>query len=144
MNTNRFDSSIKIISKKELQLSGYNVIFYKSESAGMLIDVIDEKSGSHNYMEGFLSHWDDSSDIREDLIPMIDSVNNGYSISEFISSEISCAYIEKETAFFIYESDIKKGKEEAFKDPDRYIPTKIFKEIILKWLEFLESKESQA
>ncbi|QCK14491.1 hypothetical protein [Mangrovivirga cuniculi] len=140
MNKSRFGLSMKIVSKKEHQLNGYLVIFYLSKDGRLLVDVIDEESDSHSYIEGFLHHWSDFGDIKEDLIPMIDSVKNGYSVNEFVSSEISCAYIESETTFFIHESDIGEGKIEAAKDPNRHMPTSIFEKIILKWVEFLESQ----
>lgn len=140
MSKTRFDSSIKIVSQKEIQVDQYRVVYYVSDKNGLFMDVIDKETDSHNYIEGFLHHWDDSDDIKEDLLPMIDSVMNGYSPNEFVSSEISCSYIEKEITYFIYESNISEGKVEAAKHPDRYMPTKIFKDITFKWVEFLESQ----
>lgn len=142
MNKTRFNPSIKILTKEEVQLDEYSLTFYVSENTGLLIDVVDSKTGIHNSIEGFLKHWDDANDIREDLLPMIDLVVNGYSRNEFISSDISCSYIEQEKTFFIHESNIIEGKFAARNNSSRNMPTSKFKAIILKWLDFLESQKS--
>lgn len=141
MTNRRFSTNIDIIKKIEFSIHEYDITFYTSSDNELFLDVVSRKQNSHNYIEGFLHHWDDSNDIKEDILPLISSVKNEFSINEFISSEISCAYVEKEITFFIHENDITKGKQEASKNSDRYIKTDIFEEIIIKWLEFLISQE---
>ncbi len=141
MTNSRFNTNIDIIKKIEFSIHEYDITFYKSIDNELFLDVVSKRQNSHNYIEGFLRHWNDSNDVKEDILPLISSVKNGFSINEFISSEISCAYVEKEITFFIHENDITKGKQEASINSDRHIKTKIFEEIIIKWLEFLISEE---
>ncbi|NRA51505.1 MAG: DUF5376 family protein [Phaeodactylibacter sp.] len=121
---------------------GDYVLEYLKYKNTLLINTTISSNGKGHYLSDFLSEFNDTDDIHEDLLSILDDVLDMNLLNEVISAESLSAYVEKENTYFIDEDDLVSGKQKASENPEMFIPTSIFKEIILKWLEFLESQGS--
>ncbi len=79
----------------------------------------------------YLDIWRDSNDIKEDLLPEIESVLLGGLQDAFIGAEVvGVAYVNlKKTE--ITQSDVGYS--------DMELPTEDFKSVIILWMEFLQN-----
>jgi len=121
---------------------GDYVLEYLKHKNTLLIKATISSNGKGHYLGDFLSQFNNTDDIHEDLLPILDDVLDMNLLNEVISAECLSAYVEKENTYFIDEYDLVSGKLKASENPEMFIPTSIFKKIILKWLEFLESQGS--
>ncbi|SEE16601.1 hypothetical protein SAMN04487765_1621 [Tenacibaculum sp. MAR_2010_89] len=81
----------------------------------------------------FISFWDNIEEIKEDLLPEIDSVINGkLEFNDIGADVVGLAYIEQSNTKLI-ESDLGHS--------DFELPTSDFKELIMEWLAILESTD---
>jgi len=87
-----------------------------------------------NFLSAFLYWWRNPDDIKDTLLPEIKSVVDGLvEFTDIGADVIGLAYIEREVTKLI-------GSDVGY--PDIELPTVGFNEIVLKWLEFLESQGS--
>lgn len=121
---------------------GDYVLEYLKYKNTLLINTTISSNGKGHYLSDFLSEFNDTDDIHEDLLSILGDVLDMNLLNEVISAESLSAYVEKENTYFIDEDDLVSGKQKASENPEMFIPTSIFKEIILKWLEFLENQRS--
>ena len=105
-----------------------------------LINTTKSSNGKGHYLSDFLSEFNDTDDIHEDLLSILDDVLDMNLLNEVINVESLSAYVEKDNTYFIDEDDLVSGKQKASENPEMFIPTSIFKEITLKWFEFLENQ----
>ena len=88
------------------------------------------KSDSKNILSGFFDIWRRSKDLKEDLLTEIESVlSEKVKFTDVGADIMGIAYIEYETTKLM-------GSEVGY--ADLVLPTKEFKEIVLKWVDFLE------
>lgn len=106
----------------------------------LLINVAISSINRGHYLSDFLSEFNDSDDINEYLLSIIDEVLNVNLLNEVISANSLSAYVEKENTYFIKGQDLVVGKQEASEKPEMFIPTSTLKAIVLKWRNFLESQ----
>jgi hypothetical protein len=84
-------------------------------------------------LASYLSEWYRVSSIKNDLLPEIEAVISGnLPFTDVGADVVGLAYIEPETTKLM-------GSDVGYADME--LPTKEFKEIVIKWLEFLESQE---
>jgi hypothetical protein len=89
------------------------------------------KSDSKDILSGFFDIWRRPKDLREDLLKEIDSVLSGEAEFTDVGADImGLAYIEPQTTKLM-------GSDVGYADME--LPTVEFREIVLKWLEFLET-----
>ena len=82
----------------------------------------------------FIDYWNSANEIKEDLLPEIESVLNGLKDYNDIGGDvIGLAYVKKDNTS-LEMSDL------GF--VDYILPTSDFKSLILEWLEFLENQRS--
>ncbi|SEE16750.1 hypothetical protein SAMN04487765_1626 [Tenacibaculum sp. MAR_2010_89] len=81
----------------------------------------------------YLDLWNNSKDIKEDLLPEIDSVINGeLEFNDIGADVVGVAYIEQATTKLL-------GSDVGYSDFE--LPTSDFKELIIEWLAILESTD---
>ena len=134
---NNFSDDTKIISSESF--GDYDLEYLKQKNT-LLINVIVSSNNKGHYLSDFLSEFNESDDVKEDLLSPINDVMNAVLLNEVISGECLSAYVENEYTYFI---NGRKGldKQKSSENPEMFVSTSIFKEIILKWLEFLESQK---
>lgn len=76
----------------------------------------------------FFTIWNTSKDIREDLLPEIEEILSKQKQWENIDAEVVSAYVQEDVTE-LWGDDSEKNLKMSTRD---------FKEITLKWLEFLE------
>ncbi|ANQ52927.1 hypothetical protein MY04_05970 (plasmid) [Flammeovirga sp. MY04] len=82
----------------------------------------------------FIDYWNNVDEIKEDLLPEIESVLNGLKDYNDIGGDVvSLAYVKKDNTS-LEMSDL------GF--VDYILPTSDFKGLMLEWIEFLESQRS--
>lgn len=133
---NKFSNETEIIFSETF---GDYVLEYLKQKNTLLINVIITSNNKGHYLSDFLSEFNESDDLREDLLSPLNDVLNMVLLNEVISGECSSAYVENENTYFI---NGRKGldKQKSSENPEMFVSTRDFKEIILKWLEFLESQ----
>jgi len=88
----------------------------------------------YQILASYLAEWSCIGDIKEDLLPEIESVLSGEVTSTDVDADVvGLAYIEKETTKLM-------GSDVGYADME--LPTIEFREIIIKWLEFLENSKA--
>lgn len=129
--------SLTTIEYRYFELECY---IFNSGKAPM-ISVWDSKLESYNSI-GLIYYMDDVSEIKEDVIATIDEVVDRNWGDEIIGNNYTLisVIVEPEICYITSENDLAKGKEKAISDPSMQIKTSDFREISVKWLEFLESQ----
>lgn len=89
------------------------------------------KSATKDILSGFFDTWRRTKDLREDLLTEIDFVlSRKVDFADVGAGIMGLAYIEYRTTRLM-------GSDVGYADME--LPTKEFKEIVLKWIDFLES-----
>ena len=104
---------------------GDYVLEYLKYKNTLLINTTISSNGKGHYLSDFLSEFNDTDDIHEDLLSILDDVLDMNLLNEVISAESLSAYVEKENTYFIDEDDLVSGKQKAYENPDMFIPTSI-------------------
>jgi len=126
------------------KIGKYELEFYvfEGKSEEPLLYVKSLETATYNYVGDFYRFCWDAKEIREDLLPTIQEVINKGWGDEVLSSELLTAIIEPGITYFTNNHNLKEGKEAARKDERMQIPTEDFRQISLRWLEFLESQNN--
>ncbi|CAL2083505.1 conserved protein of unknown function [Tenacibaculum sp. 190524A02b] len=95
---------------------------------------ISSKDNDKQILTHFLSFWENTQDIKEDLLPELNLViTKKLKFNDIGADVVGVAYVEKEITKLIG-SDIGHSNFE--------LPTEDFKKIILEWLSILEKVRS--
>lgn len=116
---------MKLATKYELELKEVNDSIH-----------IVTNSPDYEILAQFLDYWSCPDDIKEDLLPEIDAVLNGnLNCSDVGADVVGLAYVEVASTKLIG-SDLGYGNLE--------LPTTDFRELILEWLNILESSTGKS
>lgn len=136
----KIDFKLTVIPCGKYELECYVL----SEVSTPYLFILNTETGSYNlgsYI--FYMVWDIPKEIREDLLPTIDNILEQPWMSEIIVNDYTLinAIIYAEKIYFMPNSvtDLGIGKKEVEADESKQLDTRVFKEIILKWLDFLET-----
>ena len=132
----RYNKSTKIVLTEEYGSFKIEYLKYKSL---LFIDVAIKETNIGHFMSDFLSEFDNTNDLIEDLMPALEQVICTDAPNEVICVESSCAYIEKQKTYFINGDNLTFGKQVAKEKPEMHVTTECFKVIVEKWYDFLVS-----
>ncbi len=103
----------------------------------------DSETGSYNYGSDFFRYGCSINEIKEDLIPAIDEVVERSWGDEILGNNIVSAIIGPEKTYFTSNNDLNEGRKEAQQNERMELETKVFRQISILWLGFLESQENK-
>jgi hypothetical protein len=101
------------------------------------------ETDSYNFGSDFFRYDWYIKEIKEDLIPTIDEVVERNWGDEILGNNIISAIIDPAKTYFTSNHNLSEGRKEAQQDERMQLDTKIFREIAVLWLAFLESQENQ-
>jgi hypothetical protein len=137
-------------SNERYNLFVFSILNYELEcyvledsSSKPILYLRDTTTNEYHLTTDFFSvNWG-IEDIKEDLIPTIDEILEQGWGDEILSGQVVSVIIEPEKSFFTKNRDGNKHlgekKEEAAKNSNAHLSTKVFRAISVKWLEFLEA-----
>lgn len=121
----------------------YNLEFYILDENSMVprLYILDKESNEYHYGGIFFPFGWDAEDTKEDLIPTIEDVIERNWGDEILGNNYTLlsAIITPETTYFTSENNLDLGRRIADKNENMKMSTADFREISVKWLEFLES-----
>ena len=135
---------MKKFNKDMVLVSAVQVDSYRLEIRSIqdrfYIGVFDLSINAYHWAGDLLLDFETSDMIKEDMIPYIDQVVNGKEDCDSLGIHIIGALVEPEYTYFMDDKIMDRGKLVSEKDPSMYMKTETFREIAVKWMEFLESK----
>ena len=117
-------------------------VFDKNSSRHALF-IKNIETNSYHIGGDFLSYEWNAKEIKEELLPVIDEVIERKWGDEILGNNftIMSVIINPKKTYFTSNNDLGEGRKEAHQDENKQLDTSMFREIILKWLEFVESQE---
>jgi hypothetical protein len=118
------------------------VLEFRKYNNNLMLNSFFSTTGEDHYIGYFLSQFNDSKDITDDMIPLINEVLEVKTANEVISANYIRAFVEKQNTYFIEGRDFDVSLQKAKGISNMYIRTQDFMQIIAKWVDFLESQEA--
>jgi hypothetical protein len=136
-----FEADSNSYSLTMVEYSHFELEYYVFHSGkAPIISVWDTKLETYNGI-GMIYYMEDVSDIKEDVIDTIDEVVGRNWGNEVIGNNFTLmsVIVEPEMCYITSDNDLAKGKEKAISDSSMQMKTSEFRQVSMKWLEFLES-----
>lgn len=105
--------------------------------------ISNSDTNMYNIGGDFLSYDWNSKEINENLIPTIDEVLERKWGDEILGNNFTLisAIITPEITYFTSNNNLTEGRKEAQENENMQIDTKILKDIIVKWRDFVKTFE---
>lgn len=135
-----YSNSYSLITTEYVHFELEYYIFHSGKAP--IIYVWDNKLAAYNSF-GLIYYMDTVSDIKQDVIGTIDEVverNWGYEVI-VNNFTLMSVIIEPQMCYITSGNDLAEGKKKAISDYLMQMKTCEFREISMKWLNFLESQE---